>query len=234
MRGAGRGIAGVLLLALLAPGAWSAEARQAHAHEPPQVLAPGYARLEFEAPVPGTYRLPPLGTAADAVLLDRDGKAVRLHELFDERLVILSFIYTRCSDVNGCPLATHVLGRVHGEIARHADLQGRVRLVSVSFDPGHDTPAVMDRYAAAFSPPGADWHFLTAASDAAVAPVLRDYDQWVVRDRDADGNDLGTMSHLLRVYLIDAQQRIRNVYSVSFLHADTLAADLRTLLLEND
>ena len=48
------------------------------------------------------------------------------------------------------------------------------------------------------------------------------------------GRPLGTMSHLLRVYLIDAQKRIRNIYSVSFLHADTLANDVRTLLMETD
>ena len=41
------------------------------------------------------------------------------------------------------------------------------------------------------------------------------------------------MSHLLRVYLIDQNRWIRNIYSVSFLHADTLANDIRTLILES-
>ncbi|MEJ2088601.1 MAG: hypothetical protein P8Y69_09050 [Gammaproteobacteria bacterium] len=54
----------------------------------------------------------------------------------------------------------------------------------------------------------------------------------MVRDRDEAGNLLGTMSHVLRVYLIDAERRIRNIYSVSFLHADTIASDVETLLME--
>ncbi len=62
--------------------------------------------------------------------------------------------------------------------------------------------------------------------------MLAAYNQWVIRDYDADGNYLGTMSHLLRVYLIDRDMRIRNIYSTSFLHADTVANDIRTLLAE--
>jgi cytochrome c peroxidase len=54
----------------------------------------------------------------------------------------------------------------------------------------------------------------------------------VRRDYDAEGNYLGTISHVLRVYLIDPQRRIRNLYSTSFLHADTLLADVETLLGE--
>jgi cytochrome c peroxidase len=77
-----------------------------------------------------------------------------------------------------------------------------------------------------------DWQFLTAATEAELAPILEDYNQWVVKDYDVDGNYLGGISHLLRVYLIDREQRVRNIYSVSFLHADTVANDVRTLLLE--
>ena len=39
--------------------------------------------------------------------------------------------------------------------------------------------------------------------------------------------------HLLRVYLIDLQKQIRNIYSVSFLHPDILMNDLETLLMES-
>jgi len=39
------------------------------------------------------------------------------------------------------------------------------------------------------------------------------------------------VSHLLRVYLIDRNRRIRNIYSQSFLHAGVVLAHLRTLLM---
>ncbi len=198
-----------------------------HAHAQPEVLAPGYAELAFTPPPAGSYRLPPLGLAADGALLDSQGDALRLHDLFGDKLVLLSFIYTRCPDVNGCPLATHVLRKMQERIRSDAGLGDQVRLLSLSFDPDHDTPQVLREYAGHFRAPDFDWRFLTAASEADLAPILEQYNQWVIRDPDG-----GAMSHLLRVYLIDRQGRLRNIYSVAFLHADVLANDAYTLLSE--
>jgi len=223
----------VAVLAAAAPPRSSAEgAGAAHEHARPLVLAPGYADLEFEPPAPGSYALPPLGSAADARVLDAAGNQRQLYELLGDRIVVLSFIYTTCSDVNGCPLATHVLRGLQDRIAAADELRGQVRLISFSFDPAHDTPAVLRDYSRHFKQADFDWQFLTCDSEQTLAPVLRDYDQWVVKDYDAEGRYLGTMSHVLRVYLIDRQRRIRNIYSVSFLHADTVANDIRTLLQE--
>ncbi len=197
------------------------------------MLAPGYADLEFTPPPPGTYRLPPLGTAPDGAVLDGQGRALRLHDLMGDGPVLLSFIYTSCSDVNGCPLATHVLAKTTEALGRDVQLASRVRLISLSFDPDNDTPEVMTRYGEPFRDRGLDWRFLTTAGTAELDPILEGYDQWVIRDYDDAGNALGTLSHLLRVYLIDDDKRIRNIYSVSFLHADTLGNDVRTLMMEN-
>ena len=198
-----------------------------HAHPKPEVLAPGYGPLEFEPPLPGSYALPPLGVAADGDVLDSRGRATKLHKVLDDRIAVLSFIYTTCSDINGCPLATHVLRGVQDRLLEAPRLHGQVRLISLSFDPARDTPPVLARYGGYFKAPGFDWRFLTARSQAELAPVLDAYGQWVIRDPEQ-----GALSHLLRVYLIDRERRIRNIYSVSFLHADTLLNDIRTLLME--
>ena len=219
-----------VLLLTLPPAA--ASQQQAH-HTPtatPQVLAPGYSALEFPAPEPGTYLLPPLGDAADGTLIDSSGKAVRLHEIYKDKIIVLSFIYTSCSDVNGCPLATYVLGQVQKRLATDESTKANVRLVSVSFDPANDTPDVMADYGEQFRRDDVDWRFVTAESDTTLKPILRDYDQSVIRDRGPDGRTLGTISHILRVYLIDADKRIRNIYSPSYLHPDILYADIRTVV----
>ncbi len=204
---------------LLAGLAWAGSVAGApHDHPAPVVLAPGYADLAFDPPPPGSYRLPPVGEAADASVLTSTGRSARLHDFLGDKVVVLSFIYTTCSDVNGCPLATHVLRGVQDRVLADPALAQRVRLVSYSFDPAHDTPAVLAEYAGIFRDPGFDWVFLTAPSRAELDGTLQAYDQWVIRDYDDQGNYLGSMSHLLRVYLIDRQKRLRNVYSVSFLH----------------
>ena len=214
-----------ILLAAVLGFAMAAHAAE-HAHAPATVLAPGYFDLEFTPPAPGTYELPPLRVAADGAVLDDTGKARRLYDYLGDRVVLLSFIYTTCNDVNGCPLAAHVLKRVQDRALTDPALHDQLRLVSISFDPSHDTPAVMAAYGANLRAPGFDWAFLTSASQAQLQPILDAYDQSVFRD------ESGAVSHILRVMLIDREHRVRNIYSVSFLHADTVLNDVRTLLLE--
>ena len=93
-------------------------ATSAAAHDkaqgPPVVLAPGYGALNFQAPLPGSYQLPALQAASDAPYLDSKGRRGRLHTLYAGRVTLLSFIYTNCDDVNGCPLASFVMGQKIG------------------------------------------------------------------------------------------------------------------------
>lgn len=240
-RAAVRVATSLLLLAALVS---SVAAHDKPARAPSDGGLAGYLPLAFPAPEPGTYELPSLGVAADGVVLDTDGRSLRLHDLLGDRLAVLSFIYTSCPEATGCPLATHALGGVRAHLATKPDLARQVRLLSLSFDPSRDKPEAMRRYASSFAPaagsadhagqesPAVDWRFLTSASDETVSPLLAAYGQAVQRDFDENGQPLGTISHVLRVFLIDREKRIRNVYSASFLHADTLAADLETLALE--
>lgn len=220
----GRPLAGLLAAVALSTAAHT------HAHQvstaPPVASAPGYQALEYEAPVAGSYRLPLLGAATDGRVVDSMGKAGSLHELFSPGVTVLAFIYTQCDDVNGCPLATYVMGQIARRLQQQEDLGERVKLISFSFDVAHDTPSALADYAAAFRPDGANWTFATAPSEAALEPILGSYEQTVLR------SGTHSFSHILRVFLIDQDFQIRNIYSTAFLHADTLAADIRTVLIE--
>lgn len=194
----------------------------------------GTPSFEFAPPEPGTYALPPIKPAADGDILDSAGRHRRLSELMDGRIVVLSFIYTRCAVVGGCPLATATLFDILDETAGDAAMAGGVRLISLSFDPAHDVPEVMAQYgaAAALRPdPKPPWDFVTSESEAALAPILEAYGQWVGRPADPSDPD-AAMPHVLRVYLIDRGKMIRNIYGVGFLDPRLLMTDIRTLLLE--
>ncbi len=193
-----------------------------------EILAPGYQALDFEPPKPNSYTLPPLGDASDGEIIDAQGRTTGLHDLFEDRAVVLAFIYTRCGDVNGCPLATFVFQQTARRLATEPALSDKVRLLSLSFDPDHDTPTVLADYAESFAVPRVDWRFITPAGHTALRQLLRGYGQSVVRD--ASGTP---RSHILRVYLIDQKKRIRNLYSTSFLHAETVINDLKTILNDN-
>lgn len=193
---------------------------------------PGYGDLGYAAPEPGSYALPALFDAADGEVLDTDGEARRLHDYLGDRVVLLSFIYSSCSDVAGCPLATAVFYRIKRRLESEPDLARQLRLVTLSFDPAHDTPDVMRLYGAGLKGGGAQWQFLTTADEERLAPILAAYKQTVLKEYDDQGQPAGTFSHLLRVFLIDRDLRVRNIYSVSFLHPDLLVNDVKTLLLE--
>jgi cytochrome c peroxidase len=202
------------------------------ASQEPQILAPGYQSLSFNAPIAGSYALPVIATAGDGDILNMSGDATRLLKYFGDKYVVLSFIYTHCDDVNGCPLATYVTSQVQNKLIAEKDLQNQVRFISLSFDPVNDTPDVMAKYGNNFRKEGFDWQFLTTRSEAELSPILSNYSQSILKDIDENGNETGSISHILRVFLVDKQKQIRNIYSTSFLHPDTVVNDIKTLALE--
>ena len=216
----------LLLLALVAPAGVGADAPER------QLLAPGWRNLSYEAPAAGSYALPPIMRAADGAVLLEDGAERRLFDLLGDRLVLFSFIYTRCSELNGCPLANAVLHKLQARLAARPELAAAVRLLSMSFDPARDTPAVMREFGRGLGGEGVDWRFLTTRDRAALQPLLDGYGQYTLREYDETGDYTGEIAHTLRVFLIDRARRVRNIYSVSFLHADILLNDLETLRRE--
>jgi cytochrome c peroxidase len=220
----------ILLLWALSTAAVSAP----HAHKEPVVMAPGYSPLSFRPPEPGTYGLPAMGSASNGSVLNSRGQSANLHDYLGDKPTVLSFIFTTCDDVNGCPLATYVMRRVQDALQADPETADKARLVSFSFDPVFDTPAVIDAYGSQFRADDFDWQFLTTSGAETLDPILNAYGQWVIRDYDDNGDYMGTMSHILRVFLIDKNRNIRNIYSTSFLHADTVANDVRSLLLEDN
>lgn len=193
----------------------------------PIILAPGYETLAFPPPPVGSYSLSHVGEAASGAIIDSTGEQLQLGELMAGRITVLSFIYRACDDVNGCPLATYVMHQVRSSLEAHGDLSDRVRLVSMSFDPVNDTAAAMDAYKKSFQSSSIDWRFVTAPSIEALEPVLEAYDQPI--SRTALEDDTISVNHMLRVFLIDANGSIRNIYSAGLLHAETLFHDVLTL-----
>ena len=201
-----------------------------HAQES-KPLAVGYSKLPFSPAVPGSYLLPVIGPASDGDVLTSENKPKSLHQLMGSKIVLLSFIYATCSDVNGCPLATLVLHKISQQLQKQPELADKLRLLTLSFNPIHDTPEKMREYAESFKIGLFDWQFLTTRDESALQQILNAYQQNIQKIVDEKGQFTGTYSHLLRVYLIDTDKNVRNIYSVDFLHADTVINDIKTLLI---
>ena len=216
------------LAARAAVAAALALALPALAHSP---VASGPAP-EFEPPAAGTYSLPPIQASPDGEVLDARGARHALAEFTRGRITLLGLVYTRCNDKEGCPLATWAFSAVRNLIRADRALEERVRMVTLSFDPAHDTPATMQAYARRMraTGPGARWHFLTTASRAALDPILEGFGQDLRVAADSTAVP-GTeeFSHTLKVFLIDPEGRVREIYSSAWLFPQVIVNDIRTL-----
>jgi len=186
----------------------------------------------FAAPAVGSYDLPAIKRVPGFRLLDATGRAVSTEALMAGKLAVVSFVYTGCSDRLGCPLASLALRELQARL-RDAGLASAAALVSISIDPGRDSPAQLARYAAAYGADPAVWRFLTAESEDALRRVLDAYGQDRAPVHDARGRFTGRYRHVLKVFLVDRRGNIRNIYSTGLLAPELVINDIKTVLAED-
>jgi protein SCO1 len=220
-------VAGVVLTVLSLAGI---AAVASGAVDPGKAAAP---RMEFVPPPPGSYKLQRIQRVSDAVLLDSTGRTVRLSALTQGKITLLTFFYTYCVDPLGCPFAHTTLANLRDRVRDDRALAGRVRFVSVSLDPTHDTPAAIAGYGQEFTiDPKFEWRFLTARRVPELLPVLDDFGQDVSVDMDENGRATRTLHHMLKMFLIDAHGEVREIYTLAFLQPQVMFNDIKTLALE--
>lgn len=95
----------------------------------------------------------------DFTLTDQTGSAVRLSN-FRGRAVAIDFIYTRCPLPDVCPRLSAAFA-----YAARALRDQPVTLISITVDPQHDTPQVLNEYASRFRADQEQWRFLTGTMD---------------------------------------------------------------------
>jgi cytochrome c2 len=90
-------------------------------------------------------------------VVTQDGKTVRFYDdLVKGKIVIISFIYTSCTDI--CPLTTARLSQLEEKLG---DLVGRdIYMLSMTVDPQRDTPQRLKEFSGAFQT-GPGWTFVT-------------------------------------------------------------------------
>lgn len=98
-------------------------------------------------------------------LVREDGVKIDLtKELQDPRPTYLNFIFTSCTTV--CPVMSQIFSALQDKLAKERD---KVRMMSVSIDPEHDTPVRLSAYAQAFDAVPSQWRFYTGTHEASLA-----------------------------------------------------------------
>jgi protein SCO1/2 len=191
------------------------------------ILKVGEAPLEkppAEAPMPpassGFEPLKPGDAVPDGRLVDQDGKTRHFGEFKGSR-VVLTFIYTKCPLPTFCPLMDRHFAAIQKTMKADASLNG-VHLVTVSFDPATDTPAVLKAHAKTLDADLTRWTFLTGARD--------DVDEFAARFGVSVSralNDARDITHNLRTAIINADGTLARVYVGNEWTPDQVVADLR-------
>ncbi|MEQ1636521.1 MAG: SCO family protein [Methylococcales bacterium] len=120
---------------------------------------------------------PPMLAASDQEPLWRNSPVVNHHakvlnfyqDLIKGKTVAINFIFTTCS--SSCPLATAVFKQVQNQLGAQ-----QVQLISISVDPGTDTPERLNAFAQQFKIKSG-WSFITG-EEAIITALLEDLDAY--------------------------------------------------------
>lgn len=116
-----------------------------------------YQRASYSLSVE-SYKLP------DVTLVDMTGASVSLASVLNHRgPVLLQFIFTTCPTI--CPVMSATIATAQDKLRPKLKA---LRIISITIDPEHDTPARLREYAREFKA-GPQWLFLTGREEDIVA-----------------------------------------------------------------
>jgi protein SCO1 len=98
-----------------------------------------------EKPAASLHIPEPGDEVPDFKLINQSAKQISLHQYRGETL-LLTLIYTRCPFPDYCPRVSHEFADIDKEVQSNPSRFGKTHLVSISFDPEHDTPKVLRAY----------------------------------------------------------------------------------------
>jgi len=100
-------------------------------------------------PPAAPHMLMPGERVPDVALINQDGRTIHLSD-FAGKALLVTFIYTRCPMPNFCPRLSSQFARIHDELKRNPEDYSKTHLLTISFDPKYDTPAVLRKYGLAY------------------------------------------------------------------------------------
>lgn len=175
---------------------------------------------KFTPGLPETGKVVPidLGTPLPHTqLVDQNGQLVDLASSYPGKVVVVSFIFTRCPDKDECPTVS----------AKFAQMQRLLdpalfHLVEISLDPVYDSPAVLHTYARQFGANAAAWSIVTAQPHE-VTHLLDRFGISSLRTSDA------TFVHNDKVFLTSPNGKVAEIVQTVGFSPEGLASEARHL-----
>lgn len=179
--------------------------------------APAGKAAEPVAPATTVAALNPGDLLPDFTFTNELGQTIRFSQ-FRGSALAFTFIFTRCPFPEFCPRMCKQFQATSQKLAAMANAPTNWHLLTISFDPEHDTPAVLKAYAERYGYDPARWSFATTSAEdiARLAPLC---DLMVRRDG-------ASYMHNLRTVVVDADGRVRRIFTNNEWAADELANEI--------
>ena len=173
------------------------------------------------------YHVPTAGDAVpDFTFLNQSGRTIHLSQ-FRGKAIALTFIYTRCPLADFCPRMSHNFFLVEQALLADPRLLASTHLLSLSFDPAYDTPAVLRSYGGAVTgrftgETFTHWDFAAPHPASELGRMSQFFDLGV------QPGDHGTLNHSLSTVVIDRTGHVSAFFPTNDWTPDQLLTALRT------
>jgi protein SCO1/2 len=185
------------------------------------VIAQG--RPDYKPPV--SYHVPTAGDIVpDFKLLTQSDRTIHLSQ-FKGKVVLMTFIYTRCQLADFCPRMSHNFADIDKALAADPALYNQTHLISVSFDPAYDTPKVLRSYGGAYTGNYTNEKFLHwdfAAPPEKELPAMTQFFNVGVTPGDSK-----SLTHSLSTVLIGKDGKIVDWYPTNEWKPDEILAAIK-------
>jgi protein SCO1/2 len=156
-------------------------------------------------------------TMPDYPFVTEDGKRIRLSD-FKGQAIGLTFFFTRCPFPTFCPRMSSNFEKAAKELSK-AGSPTSWHLLSISFDTEVDTPEQLKRYAARYEHDPSKWNFVTSQ--------LIEIDAITEQFGVVFAKEKGSINHNLRTAIIDANNKIQQIYVGNEWSAEEFAAEMK-------
>jgi protein SCO1 len=182
------------------------------------------ARPDYKPAV--QYHVPTSGDVIpNFTLLNQSGRKIDLQQ-FHGKVVVMTFIYTRCPLSDFCPRMSHNFAEIDKALQASPALYNQTHLLSVSFDPTYDTPKVLRSYGSAYTGRYINetfqhWDF--AAPSVTELPKMEQY-----FDVGVTPGESGTLQHSLSTVVIGKDGKVIAFYPTNDWTTAEVLAQIHT------
>jgi protein SCO1 len=177
------------------------------------------------------YNVPEPGQAVpNFKFLNQSGKTIAVDQ-FRGKVLLVTFIYTRCPLPDYCIRMSRNFATIQQQLAADPRLYNQTHLLSISFDPGYDTPKVLRSYGNAYtgehgSEAFIHWDFVVPPS-----AELDTVDQFF--DVGVSSGSNHTLTHSLSTAVIAPNGKIFRWYPNNDWTPSTVVDDIRQAIAQS-